>query len=289
MSVSLLIHKGLFGQSYCIFLVFRGLKMLEQLWKRYKYEKDNSAREKLIIKCLPLIKSLAQKLVIYTSPSCDVDDLESAGIFGLLDAIERYDPTAQTSFRTYAKCRIRGAMLDEIRNMRWAPRSVQEKIKVLKVVNAKLEQTLSRAPTEEELASAMDMDIEQFRKMMIQIGPSAILISSAKASGEDDEDEYTFLEKSLQDTSSESPISSVISKEITETIASAIRSLPEKEAIVISLYYFDDLTMKEIGEVLSITESRVCQIHAKALLDLFQILNSRLNPEDVDLCKRESL
>ena len=126
--------------------IIEGQTMLEVLWQRYKYENDSDSREKLVVKCLPLVKSLAQRLAIYASSSCDADDLMSAGIVGLLDALEKYDPVAQTSFRTYAKCRIRGAMLDEIRNLKWAPRSIQEKIRSLRNAHTYLEQKLSRPP-----------------------------------------------------------------------------------------------------------------------------------------------
>ena len=247
--------------------------MLEELWRRHKYEKDSHAREELITRCLPLVKSLAQRLSVYSSACCDTDDLVSAGIIGLIDALEKYDPNEQTSFRTYAKCRIRGAMLDEIRNSKWAPRSIQEKTRALKSIYAKLEQKLSRTPTEYELADALDMSIEQFRKMMIQIGPSAIFLCSTKISEEEEYEEY--LESHFQDFESVSPDEQVILEETASILSSAINSLPEKEALVISLYYFNEMTMKEIGKILSLTESRVCQIHSKALLKLFQAINSK--------------
>lgn len=246
--------------------------MLEKLWKRYKYEKDSHAREEIIMKCLPLVKSLAQRLSVYSSTCCDTEDLVSAGIIGLIDALEKYDPNEETSFRTYAKCRIRGAMLDEIRNLKWAPRSIQEKTRALKNAYNELEQKLSRTPNEYELADAMDMSIEQFRKMMIQIGPSAIFLCSTKFNEEEECEEY--LENHFEDLEYTSPDEQVIFQETSSILAAAIKSLPEKEALVISLYYFDELTMKEIGQILSLTESRICQIHSKALLKLFQAVNS---------------
>ncbi len=263
----------------CYFVIeLRGIRsdevneMLEKLWRLYKYEKDSHAREELIIKCLPLVKALAQKLSVYSSVCCDTDDLVSAGIIGLIDALEKYDPNEQTSFRTYAKCRIRGAMLDEIRNLKWAPRSIQEKTRALKNAYSELEQKLSRAPNEYELAETMNMSIEQFRKMMIQIGPSAIFLCSTKFSEEDECDEY--LENHFEDLEYKAPDEQVLFEETFSILASAIKSLPEKEALVISLYYFDEMTMKEIGEILSLTESRICQIHSKALLRLFQAINA---------------
>jgi len=247
--------------------------MLEELWRRHKFEKDSHAREELLTKCLPLVKSLAQRFSVYASPCCDVDDLVSSGIIGLMDALEKFDPIEQTSFRTYAKCRIRGAMLDEIRNLKWAPRSIQEKLRSLRNVHTRLEQKLSRPPSEEELAEGMEISIEQFRKMMLQIGPSAIFLSSTRNINDDEE---THLEAHFEDNGTLSPVDQVISDETKSILADTIRSLPEKESIVISLYYYEEMTMKEIGQVLSLTESRVCQIHSKALLRLFQELNTKM-------------
>ncbi|MDQ1327200.1 MAG: polymerase sigma factor [Candidatus Poribacteria bacterium] len=251
--------------------------MLEELWSHYKFEKDSYAREELLTKCLPLVKSLAQKYSVYASPCCDADDLVSAGIIGLMDALEKFDPIEQTSFRTYAKCRIRGAMLDEIRNLKWAPRSIQEKTRSLRNAHTHLEQKLSRAPLEEELAEDMEMSIEQFRKMMLQIGPSAIFLSSTRSI---EDEEETYLEAHFEDAEALSPVDQVISNETKSILSDAIRSLPEKESVVISLYYYDEMTMKEIGRVLSLTESRVCQIHSKAILRLFQVLDTKMTLDE---------
>ncbi|MGQ9608775.1 MAG: sigma-70 family RNA polymerase sigma factor [bacterium] len=260
--------------------------MLEELWRQYKYEKSNNAREKLVVRCLPLVKAMAQRLSIYTSPCCDVDDLVSCGIIGLLDALEKYDPSMYVSFRTYAKCRIRGAILDEIRKLRWAPRSIQEKIRDLRRVNEHLEQILSRTPNEEELSDALGMSLDQFRKMLVQIGPSAIFVSSSMPCNNDDEysDESIQFESLVADPEAVNPDVQVISDETRNILAETIKSLPEKESIVISLYYYEEMTMKEIGEVLNLTESRVCQIHSKALLSLFQVLNTRKAFDRTDLC-----
>ncbi len=259
--------------------------MLEELWRQYKYEKNSDAREKLVVKCLPLVKAMAQRLSIYTSPCCDVDDLVSSGIIGLLDALEKYDPSMEVSFRTYAKCRIRGSILDEIRNLRWAPRSIQEKIRDLRRVNEHLEQILSRTPSEEELSDALGMSLDQFRKMLVQIGPSAIFVSSSIPYNNDEEnDESIQLEALIADPEAVNPDVQVISDETRSILAEVIKSLPEKESIVISLYYYEEMTMKEIGEVLNLTESRVCQLHSKALLSMFQALNTKKAFDRTDLC-----
>lgn len=251
-----------------------GQFMLEELWKRFKFEKDNHAKEELVMKCMPLVKSLAQRFSVYSSPCCDSDDLVSAGIMGLLDALEKYNPIEQTSFRTYAKCRVRGAMLDEIRNLKWAPRSIQEKIRALRNAHAQLEQALERPPFEEELAESLNMSLEQFRKMMIQIGPSAIFMHNIHNSEDDDNSQF---EANFEDTEAINPAEHVVSEETKSILVDTIKSLSEKEALVVSLYYYEEMTMKEIGKILTLTESRVCQIHAKALLNLFQALHTKVS------------
>ncbi|MFC1715732.1 FliA/WhiG family RNA polymerase sigma factor [Candidatus Poribacteria bacterium] len=245
--------------------------MLAELWRQYKHEGNTNAREELVLECLPMVKALAQRFAVYTFPCCDNDDLVSMGVIGLLDALEKYDPVMQTSFRTYAKYRIRGAILDEIRNIQWTPRSIQEKIQNLKRAYARLEQSLSRSPTETELADALDMNIRQFRRMLVQIGPSTLLMLSQKLSERDDTE---YQETPIEDPNAPDPLNESISHEIRSLLANAIRSLPEREALVITLYYYEEMTMKEIGKVFSLTESRICQIHSSALLHLFHELST---------------
>ena len=246
--------------------------MLAELWQQYKHEGNADAREELVLKCLPMVKALAQRFAVYTFPCCDSDDLISMGVIGLLDAMEKYDPIMQTSFKTYAKYRIRGAILDEIRNIQWTPRSIQEKTQNLKRAYARLEQSLSRSPTETELADAMDMDIQQFRQMLVQIGPSTLLMLSQKLAERNDEEYQEF---AIEDPKALNPLDEVVSNETRTLLANAIDSLPERETFVITLYYYEEMTMKEIGSVFSLTESRICQIHASALLHLFHILNTK--------------
>jgi len=250
--------------------------MLAELWRQYKHEGNVDAREELILKCLPIVKSLALRFSVYTSPCCDADDLISTGVIGLLDALEKYDPSMRASFRTYAEYRIRGAILDEIRNLQWVPRSIKEKIRDLKKVYARLERELSRSPTEKELADALGMDMPQFRKMMVQIGPSTILTFTQNHPDEGNSDNH---EMAVEDPNTIYPIDQLVSDETRSILAEAISSLPEREAIVITLYYYEEMTMREIGEVLSLTESRICQIHASAIMHLFQILRARMMVE----------
>lgn len=252
--------------------------MLAELWLRYKYEGNVDAREELIMKCLPMVKSLAHRFSVYAYTCCDTDDFISVGIIGLLDALEKYDPVMRTSFGTYARYRIRGAILDEIRSLQWTPRSIREKIQNLKRAYTHLEQSLSRPPTEGEAAGALGMDLHEFRKMLVQIGSSTLLMLSQDCSKGEDTGSREAL---IEDPNAIDPIDQLVSEETRSILADAIRSLPEREAIVITLYYYEEMTMREIGEILSRTESRVCQIHASALLHLFQALSPRMMTEDV--------
>ena len=254
--------------------------MLAELWRQYKHAGNFDAREELIVECLPMVKSLAQRFAVYIPSCCDTDDLISVGVIGLLDALEKYDPSMRASFRTYAKYRVRGAILDEIRNLQWTPRSIQEKIQKLKKAHIHLEQSLLRMPNEEEIANLLGMNLYQFRKMLVQIGSSAILMLNYKRSDNEDSD---VDERSFEDPNSIASIDQIISDETKSILADAIRYLPERESLVITLYYYEEMTMREIGEVLSLTESRICQIHASAILHLFQALSPKMVAEEVSV------
>lgn len=249
--------------------------MLGELWRQYKHEGNVVAKEELIVKCLPVVKSLAQRFATYTPSCCDTDDLVSVGVIGLLDALEKYDPVMQATFQTYARYRIRGAILDEIRNLKWTPRSIQEKIQALRRAHNHLEQTLSRPPNESELADAMGLDLQQFRKTLVQIGPSTLLSLCQNCTEDDDSNSN---EIAIEDTNAVNSLDQLISEERRSLLADAIRSLPERESIVITLYYYEEVTMREIGEILNLTESRICQIHASAILHLFQALKTKMIP-----------
>lgn len=246
--------------------------MLKEAHHAKKNEKNSDASKDAIIKYLPLIKSLAHRFAIYSPPCCDADDLIAVGIMGLLEALEKYDPTIQKNFATYAKHRIRGAMLDELRSLNWVPKSVQDKIKNLGRVYSLLEQVMLRTPTEEELAGALGMELDDFRKMMIQIGPSTLLMLSQKYY---ESKEPISVNTPIEDPNGITPLSQAISDETKAILADTIKSLPKREAIVISLYYYEEMTMREIGEAMSLSESRVCQIHSDAILHLFSALSSK--------------
>jgi RNA polymerase sigma factor for flagellar operon FliA len=226
---------------------------------------DAAAAEKLISEFAPIIRYLAQRLAFRLPPSLDVEDLIHAGVIGLMDAVGKYDPTREARFRTYAEFRIRGAMLDEIRSLDWMPRSVREKITLFQRTIEQLSKDLGRAPAEEEIAAALRMDAAQYDAFLFQA--KGISLLHLEDIGLEEGDERRFIE-SLADLNAENPLLSLLARGLREKLIEAIDRLPQKERQVISLYYFDELTMKEIGQVLKVTESRICQLHAQAIARL---------------------
>ncbi|MBN2299324.1 MAG: FliA/WhiG family RNA polymerase sigma factor [Deltaproteobacteria bacterium] len=224
-------------------------------------------RARVINEFSPLIKYIASRIAIRLPPHIDLNDLINAGVIGLIDAIEKFDASKQIKFKTYAEFRIRGAILDELRSMDWVPRSVRQKARKVEDAYARLEYNLGRPASDEEVAQEMKVDIDSFHKLLSETASVSLL--SLDDLGEDDSDlsKRNLLEYILQDDK-DWPSSKIRFAEIRDMVAKSIQSLPEKERMVISLYYYDELTMKEIGHVLKFTESRVSQIHTKAVLRL---------------------
>ena len=224
-------------------------------------------RAKVINEFSPLIKYIASRIAIRLPPHIDLNDLINAGVIGLIDAIEKFDASKQIKFKTYAEFRIRGAILDELRSMDWVPRSVRQKARKVEDAYSRLEYNLGRPASDEEVAREMKIDIDSFHKLLSETASVSLL--SLDDLGEDDSDlsKRNLLEFILQDEK-DWPSHKIRYAEVRDMVAQAIQSLPEKERMVISLYYYDELTMKEIGHVLKFTESRVSQIHTKAILRL---------------------
>jgi RNA polymerase sigma factor FliA len=224
-------------------------------------------RAKIINEFAPLIKYIASRIAIRLPPHIDLNDLINAGVIGLIDAIEKFDASKQIKFKTYAEFRIRGAILDELRSMDWVPRSVRQKARKVEDTYSKLEYNLGRPASDEEVAQEMSIDMESFYRLLSETASVSLL--SLDDLGEDDTDlsKRNLLEYIIQDER-DWPSHKIRYAEVRDMVAKAIQSLPEKERMVISLYYYDELTMKEIGHVLKFTESRVSQIHTKAVLRL---------------------
>jgi RNA polymerase sigma factor FliA len=224
-------------------------------------------RAKVINEFSPLIKYIASRIAIRLPPHIDLNDLINAGVIGLIDAIEKFDATKQIKFKTYAEFRIRGAILDELRSMDWVPRSVRQKARKVEDAYSRLEYNLGRPASDAEVAREMNVDIDTFHKLLSETASVSLL--SLDDLGEDDADlsKRNLLEYILQDEK-DWPSHKIRYAEVREIVAKGIQTLPDKERMVISLYYYDELTMKEIGHVLKFTESRVSQIHTKAILRL---------------------
>jgi len=224
-------------------------------------------RAQVINEFSPLIKYIASRIAMRLPPHIDIHDLINAGVIGLIDAIEKFDASKQIKFKTYAEFRIRGAILDELRAMDWVPRSVRQKARKVEDAYSRLECALGRPASDEEVARELDVDLDSFYKLLSDTASVSLL--SLDDLGEDDTDpsRKNLLEYIMQDEK-DWPSHKINLSEVRDMVARAIGSLPEKERMVISLYYYDELTMKEIGHVLKFTESRVSQIHTKAILRL---------------------
>ena len=235
-------------------------------WECETYEQDDVLlRNQSIVKYLPFVKNVVHRIAVHLPPTVEVDDLINAGVIGLMNAMENYDHRRDNKFSTYAVFRIKGAVLSELRARDFLSRSTRSKIRELMTANEVLEQRLGREPTDQEIADEMKLDLDEFYKIRAMSNLSFV---SFEEMGLSTNEEKTSLMSFLIDGSGEDPSKLTGLKELKACIADAIEELPEKEKLVISLYYWDELTMKEIGAALEITESRVSQIHSQAIIHL---------------------
>ncbi|MDH5526476.1 MAG: FliA/WhiG family RNA polymerase sigma factor [Nitrospirota bacterium] len=223
----------------------------------------SEVQERLIAEFAPKIRIMANRLATRLPAHLDVDDIINVGVIGLMDAMTKYDPDRETLFKTYAEFRIRGAMLDEIRAMDWVPRSVREKASRLRGTYQALEQKLGRPATEEEVAAKLEVSLEHLHKLLHQVSHTAVL--SLDDLGIDSDREMNILECIAQEGAPD-PLANLIQQDMWDLLGEAIEQLPRKERLVVTLYYYEELTMREIGGVLGITESRVSQLHSQAIL-----------------------
>jgi RNA polymerase sigma factor FliA len=228
---------------------------------------DHTLRNQIITEYLPYVNRIVNRIATHLPPSVEVDDLVNVGIIGLIQAIERYDPTRDNKFMTYAVFRIKGAVLSELRSRDFLGRTTRKKIRDLEKAYLKLERKLGREVQDAEVAAEMDMDLDQFYQVKRMSSISFISFEEIGYSvREHNDDQLGRLFKSGNNTND--PLLMTTVKEIKATLAKHIDLLPEKERLVISMYYSDEMTMKEIGKVLDITESRVSQIHSQAVIRL---------------------
>lgn len=230
----------------------------------YKAEISEDEKEGIIKELLPFIKYTANRLSLKLPPQLTTDDLISAGLIGLLDAIERFEYRG-AKLKTFAEHRIKGAMLDEIRAAEWTPRSVKKKANEIKNAFSKLERQFGRLPMEEEVADEMGISLEQYHKTLQQTNKSTVY-RFEELEGRCSYNEDINIMECIPDSSAENAISTIQRKELEDILKTLIDELPEKERLLLSLYYWEELTMKEIANILNITEGRVCQLHNQALI-----------------------
>lgn len=235
-------------------------KEKDKLWQQYSTKRTAAVREQLIIEYAPLVKLVAGRLSMYLGYTVEFDDLVGYGVFGLIDAIDKFDYDKGIKFETYASLRIRGAILDQIRKMDWIPRSLRQKQKRMEQVTMDLDSKLGRAATEEEIAEALEISLEEYYTWQGQFKVTGISSledyleqgSEVKASG-------------TRRAVAEQPELAMEEQDLKRVLAEALTQLTEKERRVIELYYYEELTLKEISQVLEVSESRVSQLHTKAL------------------------
>jgi len=242
-------------------------KTEEELWQEYRKTRDPKIREAFIKQYAPLVKYVAGRVAVGMPNNVEFDDLVGFGVFGLIDAIEKYDTDKNVKFKTYAVTRIRGAIFDELRLIDWVPRSVRQKTREVETTISSLEAQLGRTASDQEIANAMGLDETEYMKVIQKIsGTSIISLNDLWYSG--DENDKVSIGDSIESPSSMNPDVMVVNDEIRRVIVDAINELPEKEKKILVLYYYEDLTLKDIGRVLQVTESRVSQLHTKAILHL---------------------
>lgn len=234
---------------------------INQLWKQYSETKDPAVKEKLIIEYAYLIKYVAGRLSIYFGSNVEFDDLVGYGAFGLIDAIEKFDINKGVKFETYASLRIRGSIIDSIRDLDWVPRSLRQKNKELEKVYAEIENELGHSATDQEVAQKLGLSMDDFYRLLNDVN-----VSSMMSLEEFMEQNYERGLEIVSDNSDDKPEASLEFGELKDILAESINKLPEKEKSVISFYYFEELTLKEISAIMNVTESRISQLHTKALL-----------------------
>ncbi len=245
-----------------------GARAQRDAWTRYKETGDARAREQLILEHAPLVKYVAGRMAIGLPPNVEVDDLISFGIFGLLDAIEKFDPGRGVKFETYAISRIRGAILDGLRATDWIPHSVRRRVKELERTYQALEQRLGRLVTDEEVARAMGIAVAELYVLLGEVNRLSIVSLDDLWPGDENPENNLQPVETIEDKTSPNPELYAHRQERKRVMAEAIERLPEKERLVVTLYYYEGLTAKEISQVLGVSQSRISQLHGKALLRL---------------------
>jgi RNA polymerase sigma factor for flagellar operon FliA len=242
--------------------------VVSDAWDTYKTTGSSEARDLLILHYSPLVKYVAGRVAVGLPANIEQTDLVSYGIFGLIDAIEKYDRGRGIKFETYAISRIRGSIIDELRAIDWVPRSVRFKAREVEKAYTSLENKLKRPPSDAEIARELDVSIEDLNHIYTQLSTVSLVALDELMSVEGERGDRLSLVETLEDTKTAGPVDVLEAEEMKSLLGNAINRLPEREKIVVTLYYYEGLTLAEIGQVLGVTESRVCQMHTKAVLAL---------------------
>ena len=243
--------------------------MAQELWQRYHQQKSDTKTDTenaLVQKYLPLVSAVVGRLAMTLPEHVDQDDLYSVGLVGLLHALRNYNPACGTSFETYARVRIRGAMLDELRRMDWVPRTIHEKARKIKEVLSELEQKLGKTPTEVQMAKAMNMSVKEYEELLDEVRPAAFVCLDAVNASEDGDNGPLY--EVIADQAEDGPVEHASNNELKQVIFERLKELPEMQRKVLALYYLEDMHLREIAEVFKLTESRICQIHAQAIMSI---------------------
>ena len=245
-----------------------GASAVTELWPEFKTTGTRESRDRLILNYAPLVKYVAGRVSVGLPQNIEQADLVSYGIFGLIDAIEKFDTSREIKFETYAISRIRGAIIDELRAIDWIPRSVRSKAREVDRATTKLENKLHRPPTDGELSEELGIGLDELQGMLNQINLVSVVALEELMSPGGEKGEKMSLVDTLEDADAPDPVALFESAETRQILAKSVNVLPERERLVITLYYYEGLTLAEIGAVLGVTESRVCQMHTKAVMDL---------------------
>jgi RNA polymerase sigma factor FliA len=245
---------------------------LESAGRCYSLHDDGASEEELVRQHLPLVKSVTGRISMALPAHVDADDLYSAGLVGLLHAVRHFDPDSGSSFETYARVRIRGAVIDELRRLDWVPRSVHEKAKRVQAAIRELEQTRGEVPRDADVAAFMEMPLADYERLIEEIKP-ATFVCLDSVNGEDEEGGASG-HSWIADASQESPLETASRRDLGRIIASRIAELPEMQRKVLALYYYEGLRLREIAALIGLTEGRISQIHAQAILNIKAYISS---------------
>jgi RNA polymerase sigma factor for flagellar operon FliA len=244
--------------------------LVAELWGEYKRDATHEARERLILHYSPLVKFVAGRVASGLPQSIEQSDLVSYGIFGLIDAIDKFDPGRGFKFETYAISRIKGAIIDELRSIDWVPRSIRAKARAVERAYSKLENELRRSPDDKEVAAELDVDEEELNHVLSQVSFTGLVALDellGRQQGGGDGGGSATVGDTIADGAHD-PVEAFETDEMKHLLADAINRMPDRERLVLTLYYYEGLTLAEVGGILGVTESRVCQIHTKAILQL---------------------